>query len=47
MWDLEENLAGEKQKRFLEFLKSMLCWDPEERWSAKDLLGHPWLTGEP
>lgn len=46
IWEWEENLAGEEQKEFFDFLKSMLCWLPEERLSARQLLEHPWLRDE-
>ncbi|CAI6333539.1 unnamed protein product [Periconia digitata] len=41
----EENLDGEKKKEFLQFVRCMLQWRPEDRWTAKELLGHPWLRG--
>ncbi|OJJ45156.1 hypothetical protein ASPZODRAFT_100384 [Penicilliopsis zonata CBS 506.65] len=40
---LEERLEGEEKKDFLRFLRRMLCWLPEERASAKELLFDPWL----
>lgn len=40
---LEGNLHGTQQKLFLEFMRKMLQWHPEERASAKDLLSDPWL----
>ncbi|KAJ5485322.1 hypothetical protein N7539_005310 [Penicillium diatomitis] len=40
---LEGNLHGTQQKLFLEFMRKMLQWRPEERASAKDLLSDPWL----
>ena len=46
IWELEENLSGEEQQQFLDFIKSMLCWLPEERLSARELLEHPWLVTE-
>jgi len=46
IWEWEENLAGEEQKEFFDFLKSMLRWLPEERLSARQLLEHPWLKDE-
>ncbi|MCJ1410734.1 hypothetical protein MMC19_004820 [Ptychographa xylographoides] len=42
--DSEENLEGEDKALFLEFVRSMLQWAPEERKMAKQLLEHPWLT---
>ncbi|OJJ42004.1 hypothetical protein ASPZODRAFT_137574 [Penicilliopsis zonata CBS 506.65] len=40
---LEERLEGDEKDDFLRFLRRMLCWLPEERASAKDLLFDPWL----
>ena len=34
---------GEEKELFIDFAKKMLCWLPEERWTAKQLLEHPWL----
>ncbi|KAF2027039.1 kinase domain-containing protein [Setomelanomma holmii] len=41
----EENLDGEKKEEFLQFVRWMLQWRPEDRWTAKELLGHPWMRG--
>ncbi|KAL4891343.1 kinase-like protein [Aspergillus ambiguus] len=41
--NLEGNLQGAQQRLFLEFMRKMLRWRPEERQSAKDLLSDPWL----
>lgn len=38
-------LNGEEKKRFLNFVRSMLRWLPEERRRAVDLLTDPWLEG--
>lgn len=40
---LEQRLSGTEQESFLRFLRSMLKWLPEERRSARQLLGDPWL----
>ncbi|KAJ5362341.1 hypothetical protein N7541_003185 [Penicillium brevicompactum] len=40
---LEQRLSGTEQESFLRFLRSMLKWVPEERRSARQLLGDPWL----
>lgn len=40
---LEERLKGDEKVDFLRFLRRMLCWLPEERASAKELLFDPWL----
>jgi serine/threonine-protein kinase SRPK3 len=40
----EENLTGDEQKKFLEFLRCMLQWRPEDRMTAKQLLDHPWVV---
>ena len=42
----EVNLEGENKEAFLHFLRSMLCWDPDERKTAKMLLEDPWLKGQ-
>ncbi|PLN81850.1 protein kinase-like protein [Aspergillus taichungensis] len=42
--DSEEYLEGENKRMFLQFVRKMLRWDPEERQSACDLLKDPWLT---
>ena len=41
----EENLDGKKKEEFLQFVKCMLQWRPEDRWTAKQLLEHPWMRG--
>jgi hypothetical protein len=40
------SLAEEEKHSFLDFVVgSMLCWEPERRKTAKELLQHPWLEG--
>jgi serine/threonine-protein kinase SRPK3 len=34
---------GEDKELFIDFTKKMICWLPGERWTAKQLLQHPWL----
>ena len=41
----EENLEGRKKKLFLQFMRKMVCWVPEERKTARELLEDPWLNG--
>jgi serine/threonine-protein kinase SRPK3 len=41
----EENLDGEKKEEFLQFVRCMLQWRPEDRWTANELLGHSWMRG--
>lgn len=41
--DLEKRLSGSEKECFLDFLRSMLKWLPEERRTAKQLLDNPWL----
>lgn len=41
----EENLDGEKKEEFLLFVKCMLQWRPDDRWTAKQLLEHSWMRG--
>ncbi|TAQ91348.1 hypothetical protein B7494_g365 [Chlorociboria aeruginascens] len=39
-------LDGEEKNAFLEFVVgNMLCWEPEKRKTARELLRHPWLAG--
>ncbi|KFY48719.1 hypothetical protein V496_10237 [Pseudogymnoascus sp. VKM F-4515 (FW-2607)] len=40
----EENLNGKDKELFLNFIKSMLQWEPEKRMTARELLNDPWLT---
>jgi hypothetical protein len=35
---LENWLQGEDQKRFLNFIRKMLAWDPDKRLTASELL---------
>lgn len=37
-------LTGENKKRFLEFVRTMLRWLPEERERASELLNNSWLV---
>ncbi|KAG9783905.1 hypothetical protein KCU88_g2949, partial [Aureobasidium melanogenum] len=37
---------GEEKELFIDFAQKMLKWVPEERWTAKQLLEHPYLTKE-
>lgn len=39
-----KRIKGKDKELFIDFIKHMLCWLPEERWTAKQLLDHPWLT---
>ena len=39
----EMTMTGEEQRDFLEFVRCMLQWRPEDRLTAKQLLEHPWL----
>ena len=44
-WDHSvRSLKGEEKELFIDFAKKMICWLPEERWTAKQLLEHPFLT---
>nr|POE98275.1 serine/threonine-protein kinase srpk [Quercus suber] len=40
---LETRLSGVKRTRFLKFIRRMLQWKPEMRFTAKQLLEDPWL----
>ncbi|KAH6622413.1 CMGC protein kinase [Boeremia exigua] len=44
--DREENLTGDEQKEFLDFMRCMLQWRPEDRMTANQLVGHPWLKAK-
>lgn len=37
------SLEAEDREEFLAFVKTMLCWLPEERKTARELLDHPFL----
>ena len=39
----EEQLNGQNKALFLDLLRKMLQWVPEERQTAKQLLDHSWL----
>jgi len=41
--DLATFVSGEEKILFIDFLRKMLAWDPEQRLSAAELLSHPWL----
>ncbi|MCJ1462040.1 hypothetical protein MMC07_000640 [Pseudocyphellaria aurata] len=44
--DLEEQLSGESQALFLDFLRKMLEWVPEKRHTAEQLLKHSWMNSK-
>ncbi|OBT42030.1 CMGC/SRPK protein kinase [Pseudogymnoascus sp. WSF 3629] len=44
--DVEENLEGKDKELFLNFIRSMLQWEPEKRKTARELLSDPWLSRE-
>ena len=39
-----ESFEEKEVEGFLDLLKQMVRWVPEERKSAKELLKHPWLA---
>ncbi|CDO76862.1 hypothetical protein BN946_scf184402.g3 [Trametes cinnabarina] len=39
----EERLEGEERTKFLEFVRLVVRWKPEDRLSASELLQHDWL----
>ena len=41
---VETRLEGRDKELFLQFIRSMLRWLPEERKTAKELLDDPWLN---
>lgn len=40
----ERVLAGRNKAMFLEFVRGMLAWRPEDRKTARELLEDPWLN---
>lgn len=40
------NIHSEDKRMFIEFLKRMIKWRPEERSTAKELLDDPWLYAD-
>lgn len=38
-----ECIIDEEKELFLDFMRKMLCWLPEERATAKELKRHPWV----
>ncbi|KLJ06594.1 hypothetical protein EMPG_17908 [Blastomyces silverae] len=40
---LESRLSGQEKESFIQFMRSMLKWLPEERRTARQLLQDPWL----
>ena len=42
----ESQLTGEDKASFLDFMRKMLQWVPEQRQTAKQLLDHEWLKSK-
>lgn len=42
--EMEQVLGGKNKEMFLSFMRGMLCWRPEDRKTAKELLDDPWLN---
>jgi serine/threonine-protein kinase SRPK3 len=40
----ELRLRGKNKEVFLDLMRGMLQWRPEDRKTAKQLLEHPWLN---
>ena len=40
----EHFLVGRNKEMFLDFVKGMLAWRPEDRKTARELLQDPWLN---
>ena len=40
---LDQRLEGDEKADFLCFLRRMLCWMPDKRATARELLFDPWL----
>ncbi|KAJ5688327.1 hypothetical protein N7536_010946 [Penicillium majusculum] len=43
--DLEKRLEGEDKEMFLDLMKGMITWRPEDRKTPRELIEHPWLQG--
>ncbi|CAI7609708.1 unnamed protein product [Penicillium crustosum] len=43
--DLEKHLEGEDKEMFLDLMKGMITWRPEDRKTPRELIEHPWLQG--
>ena len=41
----EENLEGSNKEAFLQFMRKMVQWRPEDRQTASQLLEDDWLNG--
>ena len=41
--ELETNVQGKEKEPFLQFLRSMMRWVPEEKKTARELPDDPWL----
>ncbi|KAI1361592.1 kinase-like protein [Xylaria arbuscula] len=41
---LTRSLEGGERARFLDFIRALVCWKPEERLTVRQALSHPWLT---
>lgn len=39
----EHAVDGERKTLFLDFVRSLLQWDPQKRPSALEAYAHPWL----
>lgn len=39
-------LEGKNKEMFLDFMRGMLEWRPEDRKTAKELLEDPWLNNQ-
>lgn len=47
-WDnAVHRMQGANKESFIDFAKKMICWLPEQRWTAAQLLEHPWLSSQP
>jgi hypothetical protein len=42
----ESRLEGESKRRFLQFLRKTMQWQPEDRPTAEDLFADEWVRGD-
>ncbi|CAG7969431.1 unnamed protein product [Penicillium nalgiovense] len=43
--ELEKHLEGEDKEMFVDLMKGMITWRPEDRKTPRELIKHPWFQG--